>query len=117
MLKLNSDHFPLRVPERWFPGKFDLFFNSHQIWHICVVLAALIHWRSCMMMLEWRDASGGCAAPVTSSLSTLQTHMRDQGHDVFSAEEVWARLSHYVHEHLHSLGHGGLIPNRTAMSH
>jgi len=91
-----------RVPERWFPGRFDLFFNSHQIWHVCVVLAALIHWRACMMLLEWRDASGGCAAPITSPLSTLQTQMRDLGHDLFSVDEVWARLSHYVHEHLHS---------------
>ena len=23
-----------RVPERWFPGKFDLFFHSHQIFHV-----------------------------------------------------------------------------------
>lgn len=33
---------------------------------VCVVVAAYIHWRAVRLMLEWRDASGGCAAPITS---------------------------------------------------
>lgn len=32
-----------RVPERFFPGRFDIMFHSHQIFHIFVVVAALIH--------------------------------------------------------------------------
>lgn len=34
----------LRVPERFSPGRFDVFFHSHQFWHIFVVVAALTHY-------------------------------------------------------------------------
>jgi adiponectin receptor len=33
-----------RLPERWFPGRFDLLGNSHNIWHCFVVAAALFHY-------------------------------------------------------------------------
>ncbi|KAF8609920.1 HlyIII-domain-containing protein [Ceratobasidium sp. AG-I] len=33
-----------RWPERWHPGRFDYFGASHQIFHVCVVLAALAHY-------------------------------------------------------------------------
>lgn len=33
-----------RIPERFFPGKCDYLFQSHQIFHVCVVAAALIHY-------------------------------------------------------------------------
>ncbi|KAK9477804.1 hemolysin-III related-domain-containing protein [Lipomyces japonicus] len=32
-----------RVPERFKPGKFDIFGSSHQIFHVCVVTAAVFH--------------------------------------------------------------------------
>ncbi|KAJ3115070.1 hypothetical protein HDU96_001234 [Phlyctochytrium bullatum] len=32
-----------KYPERLFPGKFDLFFHSHQIWHVLCVVAAVFH--------------------------------------------------------------------------
>ena len=32
-----------RFPERRYPGKFDIWGNSHQIFHICVLLAAGTH--------------------------------------------------------------------------
>lgn len=32
-----------RFPEKMFPGKFDIIFHSHQIFHVFVVIAALIH--------------------------------------------------------------------------
>ncbi|PRP87725.1 adiponectin receptor protein 2 [Planoprotostelium fungivorum] len=32
-----------KFPECVFPGKFDLWFNSHQFWHIFVFAAALVH--------------------------------------------------------------------------
>ncbi len=31
------------MPERWFPGAFDLVGSSHQIFHVLVVLAATAH--------------------------------------------------------------------------
>merc|ERR1719223_2468860 len=32
------------VPERFSPGTFDLFLNSHQILHVCVVAASIVHY-------------------------------------------------------------------------
>lgn len=32
-----------KIPERWTPYKFDIYFNSHTIWHIFVFAAALEH--------------------------------------------------------------------------
>ena len=32
----------MRVPERFFPGRFDFFFNSHHIMHV-LVLVAVVH--------------------------------------------------------------------------
>ncbi|KAF8066272.1 ADIPOR3 [Scenedesmus sp. PABB004] len=52
-----------RVPERWYPGRFDILGHSHQLWHAAVVAAALVHYRAILILLQWRDASGGCAAP------------------------------------------------------
>lgn len=97
-----------RVPERWFPGKFDLFCHSHQIFHVAVVLGACIHYHAVKLMLEWRDASGGCAVPVTDGhVSNVLQQMRDMGH-LFSIEEVWSRLHYYTHAHLTNLSQAGL---------
>jgi len=30
--------YALRIPERWWPGKFDLIGHSHQIWHVSIVV-------------------------------------------------------------------------------
>eukprot|EP00794_Sanderia_malayensis_P018038 gene18038-19845_t len=35
--------YAFRVPERFFPGKCNIWFQSHQIFHILVVVAAFIH--------------------------------------------------------------------------
>ncbi|KAI6175641.1 Adiponectin receptor protein [Aphelenchoides bicaudatus] len=32
-----------RIPERFWPGKCDLVFQSHQLFHMCVVVAAFVH--------------------------------------------------------------------------
>ena len=55
-----------KIPERWLPGKFDLAFHSHQIFHVAVVAAALVHYRACSILLHWRDASGGCFTTLES---------------------------------------------------
>jgi len=43
-----------RIPERWFPGKFDYWFQSHQIFHVLVVLAAIVHLNGINGMAEMR---------------------------------------------------------------
>eukprot|EP00184_Porphyridium_aerugineum_P006582 CAMPEP_0184699832 /NCGR_PEP_ID=MMETSP0313-20130426/5941_1 /TAXON_ID=2792 /ORGANISM="Porphyridium aerugineum, Strain SAG 1380-2" /LENGTH=456 /DNA_ID=CAMNT_0027158961 /DNA_START=364 /DNA_END=1734 /DNA_ORIENTATION=+ len=34
--------FGLRLPERWIPGKVNLWGHSHQLWHICVTAASSV---------------------------------------------------------------------------
>ena len=36
--------YAVRVPERFFPGKCDYIFQSHQIFHVLVVAAVIIHY-------------------------------------------------------------------------
>ena len=33
-----------RVPERFYPGKFDFIGHSHNIWHLFVLAAAFFHY-------------------------------------------------------------------------
>ena len=35
--------YAVRVPEKWYPERFDIFGSSHQILHVMVVLAGLAH--------------------------------------------------------------------------
>jgi len=46
--------YAMKIPERWAPGKFDYLFHSHQIWHVCVVAAAYVHYASSVGLLRWR---------------------------------------------------------------
>ncbi|XP_052198529.1 heptahelical transmembrane protein 1 [Diospyros lotus] len=47
-----------RVPERWRPGWFDLAGQSHQIFHVFVVLGALAHYGAALVFLEYRGRIG-----------------------------------------------------------
>ncbi|GAA57070.1 ADIPOR-like receptor CG5315 [Clonorchis sinensis] len=49
-----------RIPERLYPGKFDIWFQSHQIFHVFVVLAALVHLNGIMQIAEYRLSKGTC---------------------------------------------------------
>jgi adiponectin receptor len=45
--------YAFRVPERWWPGKFDIIGQSHQIFHILVVAGAAIHYTGVQLMQSW----------------------------------------------------------------
>ena len=47
-----------RIPERFFPGKFDIWASSHQLFHICVVVAAYIHYDVILNMVSHRLSVG-----------------------------------------------------------
>lgn len=36
--------YAMRIPERFFPGKCDYWFQSHQIFHVMVIIAAILHY-------------------------------------------------------------------------
>ena len=48
-----------RVPERWFPVRFDIIGASHQIMHVLVVMGALSHERGLLTAMEWWSSDDG----------------------------------------------------------
>lgn len=50
-----------RVPERFFvPGTFDLVLASHQIFHVCIVGAAFVHYLTMHAHYQWRAEHSVC---------------------------------------------------------
>jgi adiponectin receptor len=44
--------FVFRIPERYFPKKFDCIGSSHQIFHVCVVAGCAIHFNDAMKLFR-----------------------------------------------------------------
>eukprot|EP01023_Acetabularia_acetabulum_P042490 TRINITY_DN4204_c0_g1_i4.p2 TRINITY_DN4204_c0_g1~~TRINITY_DN4204_c0_g1_i4.p2 ORF type:complete len:167 (-),score=22.02 TRINITY_DN4204_c0_g1_i4:145-645(-) len=97
---LGAAVYALRIPERWYPGKFDILFHSHQIFHVFVVLGACIHFKAGMLMMQWRDASGGCAFPVTSGPVEMVLEELRQTEQLFSLQQIWQGLIERVNDFL-----------------
>lgn len=89
-----------RVPERWMPGKLDLIGHSHQLWHITVVLAALVHYKAILVLLQWRDASGGCAAQLHAHVPSVLRAIQTGAGDALAIDQVWQNLSAQLHEYV-----------------
>ncbi len=49
-----------RIPERLFPGRFDIWFQSHQIFHVFVVVAAYVHYHGITKLASYRLTLGDC---------------------------------------------------------
>lgn len=55
--------YALRVPERYFPGRCDILFHSHQFFHLAVIVGAYIHLRCLCVMALYRHQDGAeCGA-------------------------------------------------------
>lgn len=54
--------YAFRFPERFLPGKLDIWGHSHQIFHVCVVVAAIVHYKGIIIMAEDRHRLGECKA-------------------------------------------------------
>ncbi|CAN0912179.1 Leucine aminopeptidase 2, chloroplastic [Linum grandiflorum] len=50
-----------RIPERWKPGAFDIAGQSHQIFHVFVVLAAVVHSFATLIVMDFRQRSPSCS--------------------------------------------------------
>ena len=75
------------------PGKFDMAFNSHQIFHVAVVAAAFVHYKAVMSLLDWRDASGGCALLVRAGpVRRIVQDMQDLNNGTLGIDQVHAML-------------------------
>ncbi|KAH8026140.1 hypothetical protein HPB51_016451 [Rhipicephalus microplus] len=57
-----------RVPERFFPGRCDLAFQSHQIFHVLVLMGALAHYYGLSKLATLRVSQGSCPLGQTDSL-------------------------------------------------
>ncbi|KAF9100490.1 hypothetical protein BGX27_000370 [Mortierella sp. AM989] len=54
-----------RTPERFFPGKFDNFGASHQIFHICVLIGCTVHFVGVTKAVSfWHDNNPSCSIPM-----------------------------------------------------
>lgn len=53
--------YAFRIPESLYPGKFDIWCHSHQIFHVCVILAALIHFQGIQIISHVRINFTDCS--------------------------------------------------------
>ncbi|XP_067946249.1 adiponectin receptor protein-like [Watersipora subatra] len=52
--------YAVRIPERIWPGKFDIWFQSHQIFHVFVIAGAMIHYHGITQLANYRLGGGDC---------------------------------------------------------
>jgi len=50
-----------RIPERFAPGRFDIWGHSHQLWHICALIAGGFHVTALAAGYQYRQRFPGCA--------------------------------------------------------
>jgi Haemolysin-III related len=52
----------MHVPEKWFPGRLDVVFNSHNIMHVLVVSAVYSMHQATVKDLQWMANEDVCSA-------------------------------------------------------
>ncbi|MCJ1350544.1 MAG: hypothetical protein MMC33_000525 [Icmadophila ericetorum] len=57
---LGAGIYAARIPEKWRPGKFDVWGSSHQIFHVLVVLAAMAHFFGLIKAFQYSKENGIC---------------------------------------------------------
>ncbi|KAB8289851.1 hypothetical protein EYC80_010483 [Monilinia laxa] len=57
--------FTKRWPESWMPGSFDLLGNSHQIFHLLVILALALHLVGLLQAFDYNYGRGECRVAVS----------------------------------------------------
>lgn len=63
---LGAFLYAARIPERWMPGKCDIWFQSHQLFHLLVVAAAFVHYHGISEMALHRLNHLGPKCPTLS---------------------------------------------------
>lgn len=59
------------IPERLAPGKFDMCFYSHFLFHCFVVFASISHFYGTWSAFSWMQTAGRCAVPLRQHLSDV----------------------------------------------
>ena len=52
--------YALRIPEKWWPGKFDIFFHSHQFLHLATLVAVCFYTRGIWLMMNYQINETTC---------------------------------------------------------
>jgi adiponectin receptor len=63
---LGVGFYVLNLPERCAPRRFDIIGSSHNFWHVCVMLAAYLHWQTVLNL--WRHSAMVQPPAQTSNL-------------------------------------------------
>jgi hypothetical protein len=58
----------MHVPEKWFPGRLDVVFNSHNIMHVLVVSAVYSMHQATVKDLQWMANEGVCSAGAADAV-------------------------------------------------
>ncbi|KAI6206936.1 hypothetical protein M3Y94_00972000 [Aphelenchoides besseyi] len=66
-----------RTPERFFPGKFDIWFQSHQLFHVFVVTAAFVHYFGISQM-AMNKLARSCDVNEISNTPTSQSSLHSE---------------------------------------
>jgi len=64
--------YAMRIPERFFPGKCDIWFQSHQLFHMFVVIGAFVHYRGITEM-ALRRMTATCKEQTDEQLFSFLT--------------------------------------------
>ncbi|VDK28416.1 unnamed protein product [Gongylonema pulchrum] len=71
---LGAVLYATRTPERCFPGKCDLWFQSHQLFHMFVVAAAIVHFHGVSKTAVKRLEQGSCAEQMLEQYGYESPH-------------------------------------------
>merc|ERR1712150_316891 len=69
-----------RTPERFLPGKCDIWFHSHQIFHVFVIAGAFVHYHGISEMAVYRLTKYGnnCNAHYESTVVPAMGTVNDE---------------------------------------
>uniref|UniRef100_A0A915JBJ7 Adiponectin receptor n=1 Tax=Romanomermis culicivorax TaxID=13658 RepID=A0A915JBJ7_ROMCU len=59
--------YAFRVPERFFPGKCDIWFQSHQLFHLLVVVAAFVNYHGINVLAVSRISGRSCEEQLSTN--------------------------------------------------
>ena len=60
LILLGALIYGMRFPEKLYPGQFDIWGSSHQIFHVLVVLATSVHLLGVLNAFEWNYENQRC---------------------------------------------------------
>ena len=56
--------FALKMPERFMPGFFDIWANSHSIFHFLAMGAMITMWQTVLLLIKWKNSDNFCTVSM-----------------------------------------------------